>query len=209
MFSTSVLVGSLFFAVHVSGLAARSPLEPLLVARQSTSPLDINTLPSQCQSECAAIAQALSGPSASLCTNANGAALKGCVQCIVNISPSASMTTQGQAILDQFVTGCSGSVSSITLDGSSTGGNGSGGLASHSSSATVPPFAGASSPGSSPTRTATTGLGTSPGASSSATGSAGSEGSANPFNSPSAAGRATVGSMGLIGLAMGATILLL
>ncbi|KAF8884677.1 hypothetical protein BD779DRAFT_1536368 [Infundibulicybe gibba] len=210
MFSTSVLVGSLFFAVHVSGLVARNPLEPLLVARQSTSPLDVSTLPAQCQAQCTTIADILNNctTDACLCTNPNGASLKTCVQCVVGPSPSTSLTTQGQAILDQFVAGCSGSISPITLDGSSSG-SGGGGLASPFPSATIPPFAGASSsPGSAPTRTATTGLGTSPSTSGVATGSAGSDGSASPFNSPSAAGRATVGSVGLIGFAMGAAVLL-
>ncbi|KAF8884681.1 hypothetical protein BD779DRAFT_1801636 [Infundibulicybe gibba] len=139
-------------------------------------------------------------PPAALCTNANGAALKNCVQCIQSISPSPTTT---QVILDQFEQGCAAIGTPVTLGGS--GGSSGGGLTSHSPSATVSASKGATSPSSSSTRTATTGLGTSP----SASGTAGGDGSVNQLNNSNAAGRATVGSVGLIGLAMGAAALLL
>ncbi|KAF8884680.1 hypothetical protein BD779DRAFT_1471995 [Infundibulicybe gibba] len=150
-----------------------------------------------CQPRCASIGMALSeDPAGSSCTNGNGAALKKCVQCMVALDSSTAVMTQMQGILDHFVANCAGSVSPIRVDAPSS-------TASYSPSATVPPSAGATSSGS------TTGLGTSPSVSSTATGTAGSKGSANQSNSPSAAERATVGSVGLIGLAMGAVVLLL
>ncbi|TFK72276.1 hypothetical protein BDN72DRAFT_343396 [Pluteus cervinus] len=99
--------------------AAASVLHPLL-ARQSDP---LGSIPASCTNDCTTISNALTvcTTTACLCTAANGNSLESCVDCIVNLLPTSAQITQGQAIIDQFNTGCVGTgLTSLTLQVAST-----------------------------------------------------------------------------------------
>ncbi|KAG6820421.1 hypothetical protein H0H93_000667 [Arthromyces matolae] len=53
---------------------------------------------------------------ACLCTTANANLLEACIDCIVNIDPTATLIASGQTVLDEFNTSCNGqSISSLTV----------------------------------------------------------------------------------------------
>ncbi|KAJ8517863.1 hypothetical protein ONZ45_g5010 [Pleurotus djamor] len=119
---TLVVLLTFVASVTASALIARSANDlGSLFARQSTI-LDPDDIPSACRSDCTSIVSQLNSCTtmACLCTTSNGRGLESCVNCLVDLSPSAAMRQQGQSILDNFVTGCSGAVPPLTVGGSSS-----------------------------------------------------------------------------------------
>ncbi|KAL4256376.1 Extracellular membrane protein CFEM domain-containing protein [Pleurotus pulmonarius] len=118
------VVASLLLVASVGAveLIARSADElGSLFTRQSTI-LDPADIPSACQSQCTGIVSALNSCTTTtcICTNTNARGLEACVNCLVSLANTPAMQTQGQSILDNFVAGCGGAVSPLTIAGGST-----------------------------------------------------------------------------------------
>ncbi|KII84854.1 hypothetical protein PLICRDRAFT_45673 [Plicaturopsis crispa FD-325 SS-3] len=140
MYALLALAQVTLFASQVAAVAVGgSPIDGLL-RRQSTT-LDPSSFPAACQTTCTSIINTLNSCTtlACLCTNANGQALEGCLDCTANTAPTSAVITQAQTVLDQFTEECSQggvSLSSLTI-AVSTGAVSASGTASASASASA------------------------------------------------------------------------
>jgi len=169
----------------------------VILARQSSPPLDPSQFPPACQPMCTPIVNELNTcTSAScLCTNTNGQNLQSCMDCVIGIAPSEQALAQ--TVIDDFNTECAVagiSITPLSLSGSATSGGAS---ASATTTATAPPYS------FTPTTTSTPPVATTSSPSTGAattTGSGGSGGSSNPLVKGAALGGKRLGTWGVVGV---------
>ncbi|KAK7030855.1 hypothetical protein VNI00_013963 [Paramarasmius palmivorus] len=119
---------ALFFAIAVVGstsasFVARNPLASL-AARQSSG-FDPSVIPTQCQSQCAAIVSDIQGCETSSntlcgCTTSNAANMRQCFACFIDIAPTVQ--SQIQSTYDDYVRSCNsigGNIPSGSIGGGS------------------------------------------------------------------------------------------
>jgi len=130
---TLVTIGAFALEVAASEIQQRS-LSGLL-SRQNSG-VDPSDIPSQCESECTDIVNAVNDctTNACFCTSSNGSDMEDCMNCLVGLNPTSQEEQIAQTTLDDFNNQCSGlGLPTLTLSGAESG-SGSGSSSSSSGS---------------------------------------------------------------------------